>query len=147
MSDFLQIVPDFASALAFVDRLGTPELADTMSTVASALVIEVQDHFNEQESPEGTFTALSEKYAKRKAKLRPGKKILFFDDVLYGSIAPTSTSLEATAGPRGVIYAARHNFGLDMPKREYAWIREETMQELEEHILDGMMSYAAEEAA
>lgn len=113
-----------------------------MGRAAEILVDEVKRHLEEQQSPRGTFQALSPNYAKWKAQHFPGKTILRATDDLYRSVSSDAKTDRAEAGPVGIAYAAVHNYGggNNIPQRQYAWIHDDTGQVLEDLTVDYVMT-------
>ncbi len=91
------------------DAIDDPELV--LMDVGEYLLIAHQARFDAQISPDGTpWAALRPRYARRKARLRPGKPILQFDGLLRGTMrysVDEGTLRFGTDRP----YGARQQFG------------------------------------
>jgi phage virion morphogenesis protein len=111
----IKIELDDRKVSAVLDRLirAGVSLAEPMAEIGEQLLVNTQDRFEAQESPDGIpWAPLSEKYLKsqRKRKSRGADAILVLDDHLRGELAYNSGDdwMEITA-PQ--VYAATHQFG------------------------------------
>ena len=91
------------------------DLDDPLREIGEHLVTSHKDRFSEERSPDGTpWAPLSEAYAARKARKRPGRPILVWDDFLRGGLRYDVAGGELRFGtdrPCG----ARHQFGFEGP--------------------------------
>lgn len=114
-------------------------LGPTMSLAADELRDGLPRNIDAVTSP-----GLSERYARRKAKLHPGKGLLRADDALYGSFQPGHSDDEAWAGPVGIVYAAAQNYGFEnLPGREFMYIDEPTGDRVFGMICDAVTGWGA----
>lgn len=143
MGEYVAFKVDADQAVAdiYEMRARMEDLSPVMEKAGQILEEEVLRHLDNQESPRGMFVALTPKYAAWKAKHYPGKTILRASDDMRKSVSSDHTTFSAEAGPVGIAYAAVHNYGggNNIPQREYAWIADETGQELEELTIDYIM--------
>lgn len=100
-------------AIGRLAKFGGPALGLFFADVGEYLLIAHEARFGQQQSPEGEpWAPLSPRYAARKAKARPGKPLLVYDNLLRGGLryqVEGDALLFGTDRP----YGATHQFGRD----------------------------------
>jgi len=143
---FLKIETDDVEAQAALDRLLS--FADgersrlMMSDIGEAMKTNTELRAATQRSPDGTpWVALSPRYAKLKAKLRPGVPMLRWDSHMIGDMF--SWQLDQTDGAAVIgtnaQWGATHQFGdsgRNIPARPWLGLSDDDQGEIIEILLD-----------
>lgn len=107
--------------------------SDLLADIGEAMLNSTRDRAAEQKGPDGTpWVPLSPRYAKRKAKQRPGRPILEFDRHLLGDMLSWQPDGEdAVLVGTNAIYGATHQFGRGgIPPRPFLGISADDEGEL-----------------
>lgn len=79
--------------------------------IGEYLLIAHRERWDRQQSPDGTpWSPLSPRYMRRKAKLRPGRPLLVFDNILRGTLRYQADDAGVAFGTDRP-YGARQQFG------------------------------------
>lgn len=99
------------------DALANPE--PLLRDIGEYLLVAHEARWDKQMSPDGTpWQALSPRYAKEKAKERPGAKLLVYDNLLRGTLRYQVQNGELAFGTDRPYGAIQHFGGvIDMPAR------------------------------
>jgi phage gpG-like protein len=118
------IIENEESIDAFWDDLQSLDLSDTMIEVGNRGKEAMQAQMDAEMGPDGaTYAALSEKYAAYKARVRPGYKILRFNDTLYGDFSVDLEDATTVAISNSAPYASYLVEGTSkMPARSFMWL-------------------------
>lgn len=110
---------------------------------------DIINHFRDERGETGGWKkrskATQEQYASRgktNARYNPSNKLLQLTGNLRGTLLPTKGEIKREG--KGALlfttvpYAGRHNYGKNMPKREFMWLSGATMEDIAKLFLSKM---------
>lgn len=133
------------SAIALIQKIiknskNIDEKSEKYVGLLSAIVFQdLIDHFEKEAGPNGRWPAWGPKYAAIMAKKgKSGNKLLQDSGTLKGGWAPANyrTVSDGIVWFNRVRYGKRHNEGIGVKKRQFAWLSGFAIEKLEKQTLD-----------
>lgn len=118
------IAVDDAAVRALFGRLAAFGAAPTRATlvdIGEYMLRSTRERTDREESPDGVpWVALSKKYERRKQRLRPGVRMLHFDNFMLGARLSYQVGADYVDIGTSAKYGATHQFGRDgIPARPW----------------------------
>ena len=120
------------AVVAALDKLAQADLEPLLEVLREHLLVIHDDHWTEQQAPDGTpWAPLSPKYAARKAKARPGRGILIYDELLR--LLASSIEGDTVVIGTNRVYGATQQFGdpyRNIPARPFLGVSDQDEADL-----------------